>query len=90
MPELTALVGGILTYGSFAGLGLLTRRMFGAVEPINVAEGIAIGLSGTVLIGGFLNLLHTINLATIMAIGAIGLTGAFVLLVGVLAATIYV
>jgi hypothetical protein len=75
LNSLLPLVGGIVVFAAFAGLGYLVRGMLGARCDCSIAEATAVGLGMAVLIGGFLNLVNGITLPIVLALEAIGLAG---------------
>jgi hypothetical protein len=70
-----SLIGSVLVLASFAGLGRIVQRTFG--EQGAIYEAIALGFAVNLIIGGLLNLLGAISLATVITIEAAGLLAFF-------------
>ena len=70
-----SLIGSVLVVASFAGLGRIVQRTFR--EQGAIYEAIAIGFAVNLIIGGLLNLLGAISLATVVAIEIVGLLALF-------------
>lgn len=73
LNSLLPLVGGIVVFVAFTGLGFLGRGMLGAREDCSVAEAAAVGLGMATVIGGLLNLVDGITLPIVLALEAVGL-----------------
>src|SRR5262249_9225911 len=70
-----SLIGSVVVVASFAGLGRIVQRTFG--ERGAIYEAIALGFAVNLIIGGLLNLLGAISLATLIPLEIAGLLAFF-------------
>src|SRR5947209_7836870 len=75
MPGAVFLVGfvwGLVLLGSFAGWGLLVRRLLLRETEVDWGQAIARGMAVLIAVGGVLNLLHAVSVPLLVGLVVAG------------------